>query len=151
MCCWLHLFEGNHETTAVCVDLSRGFKMFYVCEKFKLHWAVLSCIELYWAAFVCIELYWIALSCIELYWVLEIHRRTRTVQNMSVFNDFSNCIELYWAAFVRIELYWIALSCIELYWVFEIHRRARPVQNMSVFNNWFIAILGSTEFWRFIV
>ena len=144
---WLHFFEGNHEKLLCALIWAEDLRCFMFPKNWnciELYWAVLSCIELHssalncieshWA-FVCIELYWIALSCIELYWVLEIHRRTRTVQNMGVFNVFSNCIELYWAAFVCIELYWIALSCIELYWVLEIHRRARTVQNISVFTN----------------
>ena len=50
------------------------------------------------------------------YRILEIHRRARTVQNISVFNTFSSWIVLYWAVLSCVELCWIALSCIETYW-----------------------------------
>ena len=63
-----------------------------------------------------IELHKYLLSFKESQEIFETHRRARTVQNISVFNTFSNWIVLYWAVLSCAELHWAALRRIELVW-----------------------------------
>ena len=106
---------------AVCVDLSRGFKMFYVSEKLKLHWAVLSCIELHSSALNCIESHWAALSCTE-FWRFIVERAlSKTWAYSMIFQTALSCIELHSSALNCIELHWAASSCTE-FWRFIVER-----------------------------